>query len=34
VGVSTSLFGKAALAGEDLAELTANVKDFIRSVPK
>lgn len=34
VGVSTSLFGKRALAGKDLAELTANVKDFIRGVPK
>jgi 2-dehydro-3-deoxyphosphogluconate aldolase/(4S)-4-hydroxy-2-oxoglutarate aldolase len=34
VGVSASLFGKRALAEEDLAELTANVKDFIRSVPK
>ena len=34
VGVSAALFGKTALAGEDLAELTANVKDFIKSVPK
>jgi 2-dehydro-3-deoxyphosphogluconate aldolase/(4S)-4-hydroxy-2-oxoglutarate aldolase len=34
VGVSASLFGKAALAERDLDELTVNVKDFIRSVPK
>ena len=34
VGVSAALFGKRALEEEDLAELTANVKGFIKSLPK